>query len=215
MPGKVKLRDDGDAALRRVCHDVAHFVLGVEPSVIFRTEVCPVKVNLSTMADRAEFSEAGVFLDFHPPALVFCQMPVEDVFLVDGHYVQTFLDFVDAVEMASNVDENATVGEARGVLDGSARDYEINSTCPLPSIELSREHLPDGLKGIDEAVVGVGGYDDLVFSNVKPVGLVAESRVYEEYNSPAVLSGNNTVSATGNGLEMFGKFRNRGLDFFV
>ena len=142
-------------------------------------------------------------------------MPVEDVFLVDGHYVQTSLDFFDAVEMTSDVDENTAVGEARGVLDGPARDNEVNSTCPLPAIELSREHLPDGLKGIDEAVVGVGGYDGLVFSNVKSVGLVAKSRIHEEYDSPTVLAGNNTISATGNGLEMFGKFRNRGLDFFV
>ena len=142
-------------------------------------------------------------------------MPVEDVFLVDGHYVQTPLDFVNAVEMASDVDENTAIGEARGVLDGSARDYEVNSTRPLPAIELGREHLPDGLKGIDKAIVGVGGYDDLVFRNVKPVGLVAKSRINEEYDSPAILAGNNTISATCNGLEMFGKFRNRGLDFFV
>ncbi len=157
MTGKVEFWNHCDAALGGIGYHFAHLITGIVASVVLRTQMRRVIVNLGPVADRPHFCEAGVSHALETPPLVFRKMPVEHIHLVHRHYVKASLYLVHAVEMTADVYQDTAVGEARTVTDTNARK-DIIPSGTNPSIYGHRKHLAQGLDRIHEAAVGRGTY---------------------------------------------------------
>ena len=125
VAGHVDFGHDFDVALTSVGHDVAELVLGVEVGAVGLVDpVLGAGVHVGEHAvggNAADGGELGVLLDFHAPALVIAEVPVEAVHLVVGHEVNHALDVFDGEEVARNVEHEAAVLEAGLVVDGDER----------------------------------------------------------------------------------------------
>ena len=125
VAGEVDFRDDGDTALSRICNDVPDLVFGVVAAVAYAVVGVPVAAHHRAVAEGADLGEAGIFVDFDPPSLVFAQVPVEAVELENGHHVKHLLDLIDAEEMPAAVKHHAAVGEAGCVFDLAAGENPL------------------------------------------------------------------------------------------
>ena len=98
-------------------HDLADLFLGVESpvgrSVVFGR--IGVVAHDRLPAHRPDAGQFGVFLDFDAPALIFGQVPVETVHLVQGEDVDEFFDLVRGPEVAAGVEHASAVPEERTV----------------------------------------------------------------------------------------------------
>ena len=99
MPRHIELRDDADAAVARVRHDVAHLRLCV---------IQPV---------RAHALQPRVAQALHAEPLVLREMPVQHVELDRRHAVEGALDHLDRLEVPADIHQQSAPREARRVLD--------------------------------------------------------------------------------------------------
>ena len=91
--------------------------------------------------------ELGVFFDFDAPAFVIGEVPVEGVHFVVGEEVDIAEDFGLGEEVAGAVEVHAAPGEAGGVFDVAAGEFDVGGMRELVAAEDD---------GIGE-VVGIGG----------------------------------------------------------
>ena len=116
VAGHVDFGNDGDVSVGGIVHDVAHLVLGVEASVGY------LVVNAGDAADDGacpfgtDFRELGVTVYLHAPALVFGEVPVEGVEVVECEHVDEFLDEFGLEVVAAAVEHRSAVAEA-GIVD--------------------------------------------------------------------------------------------------
>ena len=68
-------------------------ILSVISSVLLVVQTVPPMRHLGLPADGTDLGQKRILLDFDSPALVFRQVPMEPVNLVQGHNVKTLLDF--------------------------------------------------------------------------------------------------------------------------
>src|SRR6267378_2775608 len=95
VAGHVEFGDDANAAVAGVGDEVANFVLGVVETV------GALRVKL------------GEFLAFGSEALVFGEMPVEDVHLYRFEAVDIAFEDIEGDKVAGYVDHEAAPGETR------------------------------------------------------------------------------------------------------
>ena len=86
------------------------------------------------LAVGAHLLQLGIPLALDAEALVFAEVPVEDVHLHRGHAVDVALDHVDRLEVAAHVDHQAAPGEARLVLNVDERKV-VAAASPATSCE--------------------------------------------------------------------------------
>jgi len=67
--------------------------------------------------------QVGIDAAFHAEALVFREVPVEDVELDGGHAIKGALNHGDGLEVAAAVNHEATPAESRLVVDRNGRDH--------------------------------------------------------------------------------------------
>ena len=116
MAGHLDLGKDGYEPLSGIPHDFPYLILGIEASVGSPVIDRGMQVaDHGIRPDRTLFGKPGIFPDLNAPALVFRQMPMEDVELVHGHVVEVFLYETDIEEMAADIEMHAPVREPRGV----------------------------------------------------------------------------------------------------
>ena len=101
------LGHDADVALPRILDDFAHFLLRVKTAV---------PRSVLSRAPRAHLLQLGILIYGQTPALIFGQMPVKDVVLVQGHPVEVALYKINGEKMAAHVQVHAAPGKARCVL---------------------------------------------------------------------------------------------------
>ena len=75
------------------------------------------------MAYGADLGQEGILVYCDAPALILCQMPVEDVHLVQGQDIYEFLHFPDAEEMSPAVQQGTPVREFRVDFDADAVQF--------------------------------------------------------------------------------------------
>ena len=99
MAGNIELRHHTDAAIARVGYDLPDLGLRVEQAV------------------RPFLVQLGKPLALHAEALVFGEVPVEDVELHGGHGVQIALHYIERHEVARRIEHQAAPGKAGLILN--------------------------------------------------------------------------------------------------
>ena len=95
MAGKVNLGDNLDAAGSRIFHNLAKLRLGVVAAVADSVVGIEVLAYAGAVPPCSNLREAGVGLDFDPPALVVGEVPVQAVEFVGRHHVNVALCLFD------------------------------------------------------------------------------------------------------------------------
>ena len=95
--GKLYLGDNLHVTGGGVGNYLLDFLLRVETAETLFVLACP----------RAHFREAGIFLDFEPPAGVVDEVELKLVHLIHRHHVDVFLHKVFVVEIACHVEHHA------------------------------------------------------------------------------------------------------------
>ena len=185
MPRKIDFRHYGDAALIRIGNDVADLVLGVEAAVAYAVVAVPVVAYHGAVAPGADFGKARILVDLYAPALVFGEVPVEAVELVDGHRVQYLLDLILAEEVPAAVQHQAAVAKARGVRNVAARQAPSGSRVRLRAVNSHRQHLPEGLDGIQEAAEAACAHLGCAPPYADGISFRGNGIILDETHSPA------------------------------
>ena len=156
MAGHIDFRHNLDVECFGVVHHVAYFFLGVEIGAvglvypILRTGVQIGEPRIGR--DAAHRSQAGVLLDFHTPALVVAEVPVETVHLVIGHHVEHSFHLLHAEEVARHVEHEATVFKP-GLIHDAHHGQAVSRHVGVGHTghHMGRQHLLDGLESIEQA----------------------------------------------------------------
>ena len=107
VAGNVHLRDDLNAPFQGVGHHLANLRLGVIAAVVLRfgdiseIGVCPPGAHLG---------ELGVFLDFHTPALIVGQVPVQGVQAAHRGGVDELENILQGHEVAADIQHKTEIG---------------------------------------------------------------------------------------------------------
>ena len=179
VAGHLDLGHNGDVERLGVGHHVLDFLLRVEVgSVLLVGPVLAVlEVGVPRVAARGGHGgQFGVLLHLDAPALVVRQVPVEMVHLVVGHQAEHLLDFIDREEVAAHVEHEASVGEARRVVDGDERQRVVRRSVLLFEQHVGGQHLLDALQAVEEAHGRRGFERDAGGGDGEFVALVVEVR---------------------------------------
>ena len=117
VPGHFNLRHHRDLSHGGIGDDLTHFILGVKPTVrnavprpFFRTED-----GLGTPGP--DFGQARIFFDLDSPALIFGEMPVEDIVFEPRQLVNKPLEERHRHEVPAAIEMHAAPGKARPIVD--------------------------------------------------------------------------------------------------
>ena len=152
VAGHVYLGDDGDIAVGSILHDVAHLLLGIEATIAHVVVYIGVASHGGTAAPCAHLGQTGIFLDFDVPSLVFGEMPVEAVHVVQRQHINILLDKVGREEVARAVEVHAAIGEAGCVVD------DHGGQSHLFGLGQHGQTLAQGLYAVEDAL-GCGAAD--------------------------------------------------------
>ena len=122
---KVDLRNDGDVSVRRIFYDFPDLLLSIIAAVRLAVILLGAVIQMSDkglVPHRTFFYEFRIAFDFHPPALVIRNVPVEHVHVVQRHHVYVCLHFVYREEMAAYVKMRPAIAEMRVVRDFRCRE---------------------------------------------------------------------------------------------
>src|SRR6516164_817116 len=106
MSGRIEFRDNANAAVVRVCDQVADFGLRVE------------------LPFGTHSGQLGEHFALGAEPLVVRKMPVEDVHFYGGHAIEIAIEHIDGNEMTAGVDHQATPLKTRLIFDGDCRGGE-------------------------------------------------------------------------------------------
>ena len=143
---KVDFRNHGDVALGCIIHDVLDFLLCIE-TAIGRT------VTLEAIA--ADGSQLRIFLDFDTPALVLSEVEVHGVYLEHRHDVELLLHIFYGDEVTAWIEMEATVAEARRILDVTALSHPLHAAHLGSALHLCRQQLHEALHTIEGTLSGL------------------------------------------------------------
>ena len=175
---------DGDVALLGIGHHVANLVLRVEVRAVGL--VNPILLGLIEIreeavgGDAAHGGELRIFLDFHTPALVVGEVPVEGVHLIIRHDVEHAFHLVDREEVARDVEHEAAIIKTRFVGNGDQRNgVRRNGVLRCERVFFTGHHVGGkqflhALEGIEEARGGLGLDVDFVGGHGEGVAAVFE-----------------------------------------
>ncbi|MNU93097.1 hypothetical protein D3C71_830290 [compost metagenome] len=163
MAGNIHFRHHGDVACGGVGDHVADLLLRIETAVQMRRAVRVDARFASGRTTTADFGQLRVALDFHAPALVIGEMPMEGVELVRCHGVEQRLDLLDALEVAGRVEHEAAPGKARRVLDAHRREADRVGG-------IAGQQLPQRHRAVEQAAVIAGFDHDAVAVHPQRIG---------------------------------------------
>ena len=109
----VNLGDDSNITVGSIAHDILDLLLSVVATIGHAVVHGRVVAQHRSLAPSAHLGQTGIFFDFHSPALVIGQMPVQAIHTMQRHDVDKTLHRLDGKEVAHAVQVHATVGEAR------------------------------------------------------------------------------------------------------
>ena len=124
VSGQVYFGDNRDVAFLGVFYDFFGLFLRVEAAIPGVVILVGVPADNGTVAPGTNFRQLGVLLYFDSPALVFGEMPVEGIHVVESQQVYVFLYEFDREEVAAHIEVHASVAEAGLILDGAGRQQD-------------------------------------------------------------------------------------------
>lgn len=86
-------------------------------------------VNQCTRTHRTYFRKFGIFLDFNSPALVFGQMPMKIIDIVQCQHINDLFQIRNRKIMAAHVYHETTITETRIVINSSHRGWQRIPVC--------------------------------------------------------------------------------------
>ena len=151
MTGQLDLGHDGDAAFSRVCHHLARFGLGIEAAVGLSIVLIPGTGDDRFRAEGTHFGQARILLDLDAPALVFGEMPMEDIKLVESQGVDELLDESQREDMPAHIQVDAAPAKSGPIADGDGWHAPVDAGLRLVSQDLWRQQLTQGLHPAQES----------------------------------------------------------------
>src|SRR5581483_10148185 len=162
VPGKIEVRDDGDESLCGVVDDLANLGCGIEPAVGLVRGAGQFDIETHGLAAGAEPHELGKRRDLDAPALVFGEMPDQDVELVERHPVDQLLDLGHALEVPSGIEQQRAPGKTRTIDDRARGNLGGRSARPSGR----RQQLPYGHAAVEHALRRARRYRDATIADV-------------------------------------------------
>ena len=189
MARQVHLGNDLDAPVGGISHDFLQVFLGIESAVAFFSGIERGLQRFPIAAPRADGSQERILLDFHAPAVVVGQVPVELVDLVVGQPVEMAQDVFLVEEGARHVEHTAAPGKAGLVDDFDARNLaapeQLGVRAGSSLVDLWRKHLQQGLDGIELALAGRGADEDAGRGDLERIAFLGETLDADEIDRPA------------------------------
>ncbi len=151
VPWYIDLRDNGHAALARVCDDPAHHLLGIKSTV----ETRPARPRIDVggrcgpcgNTPRPDAGQLRILLDLQAPPLVIGQMPLQHVELVQRHPVDEIHDELRRLVVPRGVEHQAAPGEARRVDNAHRRQRDHI----VPGLRIRSAQLPKRDRRVEQA----------------------------------------------------------------
>ena len=161
MAGELNFGNHRDVARRRVGHDFAYLVLGVESAVARTVEaLIAIRADLRGIAPGSDVGKARVALDFDAPALVLGEVPVKAIHFVFGHQVEVALHEFHIKKVAADVQVHSPVGKGGLVAHGHG-GQRLGAVLGLN----------EGLDSVKDGGGGTSGDHNLAFADAQDVGL--------------------------------------------
>ena len=135
------------------------FLLRVETAEALFVLACP----------RAHFREAGIFLDFEPPARVVDEVELELVHLIHRHHVDVFLHKVFVVEIACHVEHHAAPRVVGRVGHTDAGHAPLCFGLQGRAVNCGRQELQEGLYAVEHAALVVPTNRNALAADLKRV----------------------------------------------
>ena len=189
VAGQVDFGDDFDAPVGGVGHDFPDVVLGIETAIALLAGVEGRFERFAAAAPGTDGRQFRILLDFHAPAVVVGQVPVELVDLVVGQPVEVTQDIIFTEERARDVEHAAAPGEAGRIHDLDARNLPLPEQLGVrpfgPFVHLRRKHLQERLDGIELAGARGSADQDPVGRDFQGIAFLRETLHADERNGPA------------------------------
>ena len=165
----------------RIRHDFFQIFTSVEIGTILL--VCPVSTmlhrrHIGVGSHRTHLREFGIFLHFPTPSLVFGQVEMELIELVNRHHIEHLLHLLHTEEVARHIEHKTAVRESGFVGDLHQRQFVSDNLFILhSSSNAGWQHLLQTGQTIEETA-GSGTFQaDAISSHRKFVALLSESFV--------------------------------------
>ena len=162
-----------------VGNHVLNLLLRVETAEALFVLACP----------RAHFREAGIFLDFEPPARVVDEVELEFVHLIHRHHVDVFLHKVFVVKIACHVEHHAAPGMVGRVGHTDAGHAPLCVGLEGRAVDFGRQELQEGLYAVEHAALVVPANRDALAADLKRVAFGGRDaqRVYFKHDAGSAL----------------------------
>ena len=122
-------RNDGDATLGSIFHQVAEFILGIVTTLGTLAALLQILVAIGipvfpqlTRTPGGKVVESRITLDFNAPSGSIGQMDMETVELILRHHINLLLEEGNREEMTGNIEHQATPLVGRCIYDVAACD---------------------------------------------------------------------------------------------
>ena len=164
VSGYVYFGDDGDETFACIFY---YF-----PDVVLRV-IAGIFLAIFINAPGADFRKQGIFLDFHPPALVVAEVEMQCIDFDGGQHVYVFLQSFYGNEVAGYVEHQTTIGKARTVCHLHFRSCPLHTVHAFRRLYLGRQQLQERAHAVKQAAQGGSTYLHSVFGHAKLVSLIS------------------------------------------
>ena len=171
VSGHVDLGNDPDVAGGGIGDNLTDLVLRVETAITAVLAVFGILLRAGDRMPGANFGEFRILLDLDAPAVVVGEMPVEDIELQKGHFVQTGLDLIPVEKMPGNIKHEAAPGDPGRILDADTGDLFV------------RHQLPDRLAAIEGPGRRGGGDGRALRGNLERVAFGRQAIDFLEHDA--------------------------------
>ncbi len=200
VSGKVYFGNDGDVSFGGIGNDILRFFLGVEAFVGLAVILAGVSSDDGFLAFGTYLREPRIFLDFQSPTLIFGEMPMQAVHVVESHHVDKGLHFVHRKEMAGYVNVRSSVAEARVIVDFYGRQYR-------DTVLFHRDGLTQRLDAIKHAGLACSGDGHAIRRYLQLISfrIFGGQPRHEQYVAFSFRTGFNGVIRSGSFFQIIGK----------
>ena len=117
MSRKVDFGNNCDITFGSISYYFFRLFLGIEATVRFAVVFTGVTSDDCFCSLGTDFCQLRIFLDFQTPALVFGNMPVKTVHIVQSHHIDISFHFIYCKEMTAGIEVCTTIAKAGSVID--------------------------------------------------------------------------------------------------
>ena len=173
--GHIYFGDNLYLAVGSVCHHFLDVFLRIESSDrsgFSRFGVtAEIERNIHTVhSPCAHFRQAGIFLDFYPPAVIIREVEMKRIDFEHAHAVDDTQHVLFGNEEAGGIQHQCPIAEARFILNGYRGNAPLDILNPTVAFDSRRQQQADGLQCIEKAFYIRCFYLYLLRSNLQLVG---------------------------------------------